>query len=262
MLSIITINLNNKPGLLKTSASVASQTFQDIEYIIIDGGSTDGSKELLQELNADFYISEKDCGPYDAMNKGVQVAKGKWLMFLNSGDYLLHDKVLEQAFAKISPNLADVFYGDIEIEITDGSQAIHYSEHLTMAYWYSANINHQAAFYKRDLFEELGLYDLEYKLAADQAFNVKAFMYGKRFCHLGFPMVFYDVSGMSSKNFEKYKEEMKAAYDRQVPPELKRIVFEHRELKTQSKQSLMKWAARINNWYQQTEMARKRRTGK
>ena len=89
-LSIITINLNNQSGLIKTIQSVISQTFKDFEWIIIDGDSTDGSKELLKKHIQHFThcISEKDNGIYNAMNKGIKLAQGEYIYFLNSGDYL------------------------------------------------------------------------------------------------------------------------------------------------------------------------------
>ncbi len=87
-LSIITVNLNNKDGLQKTIDSVISQTFKDFEWIVIDGGSTDGSKELIEKYSdyISYWVSEPDKGIYNAMNKGIKVAKGDYLEFLNSGD--------------------------------------------------------------------------------------------------------------------------------------------------------------------------------
>lgn len=110
MLSVITINLNNKIGLVKTADSAASQTFENFEYLIIDGGSTDGSSEVLQKLNANHFVSEQDRGFYDAMDKGIDAAKGEWLMFLNSGDYLLDENVLASANHKMTRNDADVLW--------------------------------------------------------------------------------------------------------------------------------------------------------
>src|SRR5215213_3812369 len=96
--SIISINLNNAEGLQKTFDSVFNQTFTDFEYIIIDGGSSDGSEEIIKE-NADkfsYWVSEKDDGIYDAMNKGIAKATGDYLLFLNSGDHLLDSSILQK----------------------------------------------------------------------------------------------------------------------------------------------------------------------
>ena len=97
-LSVITINYNNRDGLRQTIESVVGQTYRDFEYIIIDGGSTDGSVDVIKEYadKIDYWVSEKDKGIYNAMNKGVAVALGEYCLFLNSGDTLCHPDVLAQ----------------------------------------------------------------------------------------------------------------------------------------------------------------------
>ena len=99
-LSIITVNLNNKTGLEKTVKSVCSQTFEEFEFIIIDGGSTDGSLDIIKryEDNISCWVSEQDKGVYNAMNKGIKMAKGEYLQFLNSGDSLINSDVLNKVF--------------------------------------------------------------------------------------------------------------------------------------------------------------------
>ena len=88
-LSIITVNFNNKKGLIQTIETVVNQECKDFEWIIVDGGSTDGSVEVIQDhiKHVDFWVSELDQGVYDAMNKGIKVATGDYILFLNSGDY-------------------------------------------------------------------------------------------------------------------------------------------------------------------------------
>src|SRR5690242_21925905 len=97
-LSIITVNFNNAAGLQRTMDSAFHQTFTDYEYVIIDGGSTDGSKDLIKNHanKLVYWVSEKDNGVYQAMNKGIVRAKGDYLLFLNSGDYLLHERILDE----------------------------------------------------------------------------------------------------------------------------------------------------------------------
>ena len=97
-LSIITINFNNHDGLQKTINSVIAQTWKDFEWIIIDGGSTDGSKNLIEQYDKyiTYWISESDKGIYNAMNKGIKIARGDYLQFLNSGDYFYNEKVIEK----------------------------------------------------------------------------------------------------------------------------------------------------------------------
>ena len=96
-LSIITVNLNNREGLRKTAESVVSQTYKDYEWIVIDGGSTDGSKELIEQYaeHISYWVSEPDKGIYNAMNKGIRQAHGEYFLFLNSGDSLCDDDIVE-----------------------------------------------------------------------------------------------------------------------------------------------------------------------
>ena len=110
-LSVITINYNNKNGLIKTINSVINQTYKDFEFIIIDGGSTDGSLEVIQEYSGqiNYWVSEPDNGIYHAMNKGIVMAKGEYCNFMNSGDCFFDEQVLKNAF---SHNLSvDIFIG-------------------------------------------------------------------------------------------------------------------------------------------------------
>ena len=103
-LTIITINYNNLEGLKRTVESVLNQTWQEFEYIVIDGGSNDGSAEYIesQSEHIDYWVSEPDKGIYNAMNKGIAKARGEYLLFLNSGDHLYSAKVLEENYGKIA----------------------------------------------------------------------------------------------------------------------------------------------------------------
>lgn len=116
-ISVITINYNNHDGLKKTIQSVVSQSYNDIEYIIIDGGSTDGSVDLIKEYNdkIDYWISETDNGCYHAMNKGVKVASGEYVIFMNSGDYFYADDIIEY-FVNSNPS-EDVLCGNTYLSI-------------------------------------------------------------------------------------------------------------------------------------------------
>jgi glycosyltransferase involved in cell wall biosynthesis len=251
--SIITVNLNNRPGLEKTIESVISQTFKDFEYIIVDGGSTDGSRELLERYaaNLTYSTSEKDEGIYHAMNKGISKATGDFLMFLNSGDYLLKPNVLSLSSEFINTQPADIYYGNILIEKSD---LIRYSKKheklLTLDYLEKGTINHQASFICRRLFKELGGYDVRFAMAADHAFYLKAFLNGKEFQYFDLVMVNYEVNGMSMIHWDKYSEEMKVIFDAYVPPFLKRIVLENRAYKHLLRHGIMKVAKKINDSYQ------------
>jgi len=173
-LSIITINLNNHEGLRKTIDSVIGQTFRDFEWIVIDGGSTDGSKELIEQYADHFayWVSEPDRGIYQAMNKGIKVAKGEYLQFLNSGDWLWNETVLQEVFS--SNCHEDVLYGDC-IE-ADGSNSA-FPEKLDALFLYRGNINHQSSFLKATLFQD-HLYSEEFKVASDWELLLSKVMFG------------------------------------------------------------------------------------
>ena len=112
-LSIITINYNNKEGLQKTITSVVSQTVKEFEWVVIDGGSTDGSKELIEKYtdHIDYYVSEPDKGIYNAMNKGIHASHGKYLQFLNSGDSLHDNDTIERVLPLLKDT--DIYVGRI-----------------------------------------------------------------------------------------------------------------------------------------------------
>ena len=173
-LSIITINYNNLGGLMTTVLSVKNQTWQEFEYIVIDGGSTDGSKEYLETEAEflDFWLSEKDSGIYNAMNKGINAAKGEYLLFLNSGDHLFNDEVLELNHEflidkdLICFNLKMVKEGVFKIA---KSPAVPKFSDL-----YISTLPHPATFIKREVFNRVGLYDESLRIVSDWKFFLLA----------------------------------------------------------------------------------------
>ncbi len=210
-LSIITVNLNNKDGLQKTIESVVNQTFCDYEYIIIDGGSNDGSIEIIREFQdkITYWVSEPDKGIYNAMNKGIQVAKGEYLQFLNSGDWLYNDCVF-QKFIEVNPK-EDILYGT-SLFLKDG-QVVHKKnypatlEGMELIYW---TLNHQCIFFNSNLFRDGSRYNNNYKILADWVFYMDAIFFKKKtYKRLDFEVVYYDYSGFSSaeQNRERLKEE-------------------------------------------------------
>ena len=169
-LSIITVNLNNAVGLEKTIRSVISQTFTDYEYIIIDGGSTDGSVEVIKKYadKITYWVSEPDKGIYNAMNKGIKVAKGEYCQFLNSGDYLVDKNVLEKVFSLGFDE--DIVYGNILVD--NIFKVVPYKK-LTLYKLIKSYIPHPASFISRTVFFENNFYDEKYKIAADWKFFLK-----------------------------------------------------------------------------------------
>jgi len=174
MLSIITVNLNNVSGLNKTINSVFYQTFTDFEYIIIDGGSTDGSLQIIEEQKAKFsyWSSEKDCGVYNAMNKGIKVAKGEYLLFLNSGDFLESNDTLQKVFSRV--HNCDILCG--RCNISDKGKVVWTTNpplNISFGTLYDEGLAHQATFIKKTLFERYGYYREEFKFISDLEFWIR-----------------------------------------------------------------------------------------
>ena len=166
-ISIITINYNDKKGLQRTFNSVFAQDFKDFEYIVIDGDSTDGSRELI-ENNAQkisYWVSEADKGIYNAMNKGIKAAKGEYLLFLNSGDKFYNEKSLILSSNYLERE--DIIYGDLEIVKEDRSFIKKYSQEVSLFYFLYESLPHPATFIKKSAFEKFGFYDENLKIVSD-----------------------------------------------------------------------------------------------
>lgn len=220
--SIITINLNNRNGLQKTIDSVVSQSFKDFEWIVIDGGSSDGSRELIERYAEHFayWVSEPDSGVYNAMNKGIREAKGEYLLFLNSGDFLISAEGLSQVFSE--ERVADII--NARCTVSEGGKQVWVSpflQHLTLKTLYTIGLPHQSTFIKRSLFDWFGLYREDFKYNSDIAFWYKSILFGGATTQ-GVDVVLtdYNVEGISSKNVrtEAYKQEMKEILSEGILP--------------------------------------------
>ncbi|MCQ2255072.1 MAG: glycosyltransferase [Bacteroidaceae bacterium] len=169
-LSVITINYNNLAGLRKTIDSVLTQTSREFEWIIIDGGSTDGSRVLL-EKNAekiDYWVSEPDKGIYNAMNKGINVAKGDYFLFLNSGDFFASPDVVRN----ILPHLCETDYVIANVASIDAQgkigQPTNYVGFISgdKKFWYNSTVSHQGMFIKGQTLKD-NPYNESHKIVAD-----------------------------------------------------------------------------------------------
>jgi len=209
-LSVITINYNNCIGLEKTIKSVAMQSSKDFEWIVIDGASTDGSKELLENYNdlINYWISEPDNGIYNAMNKGIKVSKGDYLLFLNSGDCFYNSNVVT-SFYNYSGR-EDIIYGDIMYEIPKGhfrKQSL-YKSNITICDFWNHTIPHQASFIKKTAFEKYGYYNEEIKVSADWFFYLKSIIVGgASYKHIDLTVSVMQPDGVSTKR--TYGKEIK-----------------------------------------------------
>ena len=196
--SIIIPTYNSIKVLDAAVNSIIPQTYKDYEIVFIDGESTDGTLELIKDYKEKYtdvirYISEPDQGIYDAMNKGVNYATGKWVYFLGSDDYLLNDCVLENILAHIEKE-TDFIYGNTIWNSSVVGEAFSKS---TLVY---KNITHQAIFYKRELFDKLSNYNLEFKVWADYEFNLRCFgddSINKKYVNLNIAQ--FSLGGFSSQ---------------------------------------------------------------
>lgn len=256
-LSIITINYNNAEGLRKTLASVASQTFRDYEHIIVDGGSTDGSVEVIREYEQSLasrlsplasnlkWLSEPDSGIYNAMNKGIEIALGKrvvnsfnrselvedknkgikmasgeYLLFLNSGDYLVDENVVKNV---MNENLQeDIVYGKQMTE-KDGTlmpMKFYSPEEMSFCAFLKSTLPHQCTFIRVALFDKIGMYNEQNKIVSDWEWNLQAlFRWNVSLREIDVPISVYDTKGISSnqKMYELQQQERLVAAMRHFP---------------------------------------------
>lgn len=196
--SIITINLNKASSLLRTIESVIKQTYSDFEFIIIDGGSTDGSVDVIKknESRIDYWISEPDKGIYNAMNKGILVSTGKYLLFLNSGDYLCNERVLEGIFKeKIS---GEIIYADGFYQRKDRTlKPFVTPENLDLLFIIDHGLLHPSTLISASTFKILGLYNENFKIISDAEFFIKALLKGVIFQKVNLPVAVVEPGGLS-----------------------------------------------------------------
>ena len=216
-LSIITINYNNRVGLQKTIDSVITQSFRDFEWIVIDGGSTDGSKELIEQFSdyISYWVSEPDKGIYNAMNKGVKIAKGDYLQFLNSGDWFYDETSLERCVSHGFTK--DIEYGDLFFVDNHGTrERSNYPKDLTIRFFYKYSIGHNATFIRRELLQS-ELYDESYRIVSDWAFFLKQALNRRSFEYLDEIVTCFGTDGISSNNEEQVKQERQSVINSILP---------------------------------------------
>jgi glycosyltransferase involved in cell wall biosynthesis len=185
---------------MKTVQSVLSQNYSRIEYLIIDGGSTDGSVEFIEsnENKLSYWCSEKDEGIYDAMNKGIIRAKGDYILFLNSGDYFYDSKSLSYLVSNSSNE--GIIYGKMGMYVNESLQTKAYPYKLSLAYFRYDTIPHQSAIIKRELFDKFGYYKTHFTIVSDWAFFVDCIIKGKvKYKYVDQVISIFDLNGISSQ---------------------------------------------------------------
>lgn len=217
-LSIITVNFNDAEGLERTIKSVISQTFRDYEFIIIDGGSTDGSVGVIKKYESyiDYWVSEPDGGIYPGMNKGLRQAKGEYLNFMNGGDCYHSADVLDEIFSLDTD--ADIITG---MHAENGFRNVGEGG-VTMLDLYKWAIDHQASFIRRDVALRHP-YDEKYRIVSDWKFFIEALVFDNcSFFYADIIVVDFDRKGISSSN---------PALDKKEREEVLKELFPERVLK-------------------------------
>lgn len=216
-LSIITINYNNRDGLYRTLESIRLQTSHDFEYIVIDGGSTDGSVDLIKEYTdyIDYWISEPDKGIYNAMNKGVAMAHGDYCQFLNSGDWLFDTHSVENVCSQIDERY-NLLVGYCVSADKSGSRdynTIPHESEISLYHVLFDSLPHPSSIIKRTLLLE-NPYDETLSIVSDWKFFVELFATKKAsYKRIDFPIACFDTLGISTTQADRnWKERSKIVY--------------------------------------------------
>ena len=227
ILSIITINRNNAAGLEKTMRSVAAQIGGDFEYVIIDGASTDGSVEVIRSYEASFgerlkWISEPDKGIYNAMNKGIGMATGDYLQFLNSGDSLVSDDITKRMTEALkSKGYPSILYGNMLKDIPGGKamrDRCFAGRDISFLGFYTGSLNHSSTYIRRSLFNRYGMYDEDFKIVSDWKWFLQAIILeGEMPVYVDIDVTLFDMNGISEKNKALDKTERRQVLSELIP---------------------------------------------
>lgn len=210
LVTVITVVFNGEGDLEKTLLNVLDQTYNNVEYIVVDGGSTDGTLDIIRKYDhaIDYWVSEKDGGIYDAMNKGIRLATGNWINFMNSGDLFYENTTLDKIEFRYRPNFS-ILYGDIQtfskrnqfnVRKVSGSVSV---QNLVM----KMPICHQSMFVTLQSFKHIGLFDTNYKICADHDWLVKALLAGQQASYVKECIALCNLDGVSSTSIFQRKRE-------------------------------------------------------
>lgn len=227
ILSIITINYNNAAGLEKTMRSVLSQTYTDFEYVVIDGGSDDGSLNVIKSFEGGFgnrlhWVSEPDKGIYNAMNKGIGKSGGDYLEFLNSGDCLVDENVIGKMVDELSSSrYPSIIYGNMLKSMSDGRilrDRCFAGEDITLQGMYHGCLNHSPAYIKKSLFDKYGLYDESLRICSDWKWYVSSIVLGEeRPVYVDMDVTLFDMTGISETNKDLLESERTSLLHEMIP---------------------------------------------
>jgi len=225
LITIVTVVYNGAEHLEKTMKSVIEQSYDNVEYIIIDGGSTDGTLEIIKRYKneIDYWVSEADGGIYDAMNKGIALGNGEWINFMNEGDSFYNDEVLAFVASSDDGLSRGVIYGD-SMKIYGGDRAIFKKCKPLISMDRELPFVHQCAFVKTSLAKQHP-FDIYYKICADYDFFYRLYTEGVVFKYIKSTIAKYDMSGVSSNYLATYNEirEIEIFYSNGKSPYITRL---------------------------------------
>lgn len=203
--TIITISYNAVNEIEKTIISVLDQTYTEKEYIIIDGKSNDGTTEIISEYRdkIDIIVSEKDSGIYDAMNKGIGLASGDWIIFMNAGDCFADNNVIERIFRSGKDITESIIFGDV-INQYNWGQVKSFGRYFK-GKEVMLPFSHQSVFVRSDVLKK-ERFDTSFKTAGDHELFYRLYLKGYRFRHLNEFIAIYDVYGRSGKSMNCFRE--------------------------------------------------------
>lgn len=224
-LSIITVSYNDIAGLRRTRDSIRSQTFRDFDWIVVDGGSTDGSKDFLSEHQAEtaWWCSERDSGIFNAMNKGIGHAEGEYTLFLNSGDTLYAPDTLKEVFGRTQS--ADIVYGDwTEALPRHPAKRCHSPEKVNCYTFAVRPLCHQTAFVRTSLLKQ-SPYDESYRICADWAKWIELSKRGCTFEHVPVTVCHFVLGGLSYRSVKERRREQERLLMESYPEELAEVLI-------------------------------------
>lgn len=230
--TIITVVYNGAKTIEQTILSVLGQTYTNIEYIIIDGMSTDGTQEIIEKYakSISCFVSEKDDGIYDAMNKGIALATGKIVGIINSDDWYAPDAI-EKVVRFFRHHEVELVYGNGFFVYSDGSE-IPFTLYPLETMWYQMAIVHPSVFIKKEVYEKFGSFCLDYKLSADYDLLLRLYSQDVKFGYIDSVLSYFRSGGLGEKLREKGIEEDKIIFEKYIDAcpdkELNRIKFKER----------------------------------
>ena len=200
--TIVTVTYNAQDVVEETMLSVINQTYDNIEYIVIDGGSTDGTVDIIRQYEdkIDYCVSEPDEGIYYAMNKAIEKATGEWINFMNAGDRFHSEHDISRVFTERDTSQYDFIYGDWYR--TDGKTNHLVKTRPLQTMWQRICFSHQSLFSRTDLMKTKP-FDLSYNIVSDYENYFSRYMMGYRFCSVDFPIAVILTGGFSDQSFLK-----------------------------------------------------------